>query len=393
MADAPPKLPPDGERLRRWRLVLGAPASDATGALGGRDLALDGVLSQLYDADQDRSGGLGASSPKVARWLGDIRTYFPQGVVQVMQKDALERLGLTRMLLEPELLAAVEPDVHLASTLLTLARSLPTRTRETARAVVRTVVREVERRLKAQLVQAVHGALHRAGRGQRPRNAADIDWDRTIRKNLAHWDVERRRLVPRRFESFGRRRARLRDVILAVDQSGSMASSVVYAGIFGAVLASLPALRTRVVAFDTEVADLSDLLADPVELLFGTQLGGGTDIDRALRYCDALVTRPTDTVMVLVTDLYEGGDAEAMLARAGSLVARGVTLVCLLALTDTGSPGYDHHNAAKLAALGVPTFACTPDHFAPLLAAALARQDLGRWAAGVGITAVRPHAR
>ncbi|TNF35052.1 MAG: VWA domain-containing protein [Deltaproteobacteria bacterium] len=384
-----PAPPGDDERLRRWRLVLGAPASEATVRLDARDLALDGVLGQLYDADQDRSGGLGGSSPKVARWLGDIRAYFPAGVVQVMQRDALERLGLTRMLLEPELLAAVEPDVHLAATLLTLSRSLPTRTRETAREVVRAVVRDVERRLKDRLVEAVQGALHRAGRGKRPRSAADIDWDRTIRKNLANWDGQRRRLVPARFEAFGRRQGRLKDVILAIDQSGSMAASVVYAGIFGAVLASLPALRTRVVAFDTEVVDLSDLLTDPVELLFGTQLGGGTDIDRALRYCDALVTRPADTVMVLVTDLFEGGDPDALVARARSLVARGVTLVCLLALTDTGAPGYDHRLASRMAAVGVPTFACTPDHFAPLLAAALARHDLARWAASVGIYAAR----
>jgi hypothetical protein len=380
----------DDERLRRWRLVLGGgpdDTADGTGTrLGPDDRRLDAALAALYDGgggegNGPRTGGLGGSAPQVARWLGDIRQYFPTSVVQVMQRDAVERLGLTQLLLEPELLAAVEPNVHLVGTLLSLKGVLPEQTKETARAVVRTVVTELERRLADRMRAAVTGALDRSARTRRPR-PADIDLARTIRANLRHFSPDLGTIVPERLVGHGRRRHSVqRDVILAVDQSGSMAESVVYAGLFGAVLASMPALRTRFVAFDTAVVDLSDELGDPVELLFGTQLGGGTDINRAIAYCQSLVTRPTETLLVLISDLYEGGVRAELLRRVGALVAAGVQVVALLALSDSGAPAYDRDNAAALAALGVPAFACTPELFPDLMAAAIRGEDLAQWAA------------
>ncbi|WP_033294338.1 VWA domain-containing protein [Amycolatopsis jejuensis] len=378
----------DPEGLRRWRLVLGGD-SDGTGhALSEEDRGVDGVLAALYDERTEtprgdrRSGGLGASAPRVARWLGDIRRYFPGSVVQVMQRDAVDRLGITRMLLEPELLSAVEPDVHLVGTLLSLNGVLPEETKETARTVVRKVVTELEERLAERTRAAVRGALDRAARTQRPRGA-DVDWDRTIRRNLRHYSPELGTVVPERLFGYGRREQSVkRDVILAVDQSGSMAESVVYSGVFGAALASMRALSTKFVAFDTAVADLTDHLDDPVDLLFGTQLGGGTDINRALAYCQGLVERPEKTLLVLISDLYEGGARDDLLRRAADLVASGVQVVTLLALSDSGSPFYDHENAAALSELGIPAFACTPDMFPDLMASALRREDLGRWSSG-----------
>ena len=376
------------ERLRRWRLVLGDAAREQFGdvVLSEADGAMDRALQALYDSD--RKGGLGASAPNVARWLGDIRTYFPSSVVHVMQKDALERLGLQQMLLEPEMLREVEPDVHLVANLLSLNRVIPERTRETARAVVRKVVDDLQKRLAEPVRRAVTGSLSRATRNRRPR-VAEIDWHRTIRANLHHYDPGTHTVVPETIIGHGRRRSSLRDVVLCIDQSGSMATSVVYSSVFGAVLASMRAVTTRMVVFDTAVVDLTDELHDPVDLLFGTQLGGGTDINRALAYCQTLVTRPAQTVFVLVTDLYEGGDADEMIRRAAALVASGVRMVCLLALSDAGAPVYDGRNAARLAALGVPTFACTPDLFPDLMAAALQKRDLGAWAAKAGIAVAR----
>jgi hypothetical protein len=367
------------ERMRRWRLILGG-ADDGTGtSLGGDDAHIDAALGALYDSDADQSSssqtgrqrgsGLAASAPRVARWLGDIRTFFPVSVVQVMQKDAIERLGLTRLLLEPEMLDAVEPDVHLVATLLSLSRVIPEQARESARAVVRTVATDLERRLAQRTRSAVAGALNRASRTSRPRRHADIDWDRTIRANLE-------RLI-----GYARKQqAVARDVIICLDQSGSMASSVVYAGVFGAVLASIRSLRTSVVAFDTSVVDLTDQLSDPVDVLFGTQIGGGTDINRAVAYCQQLITRPASTIFVLVSDLYEGGDRDEMLHRIGDMTAAGTQVIALLALSDDGAPSYDHDNAAALAGLGVPAFACTPDSFPDLMAAAIERRDIAEWA-------------
>lgn len=383
---------PEQERLRRWRLILGGGTadgicgsdSDTPGlegqgfSLSGTDHAIDQALGALYDGD--RQGGLGASSPKVARWLGDIRTYFPTSVVKVMQQDALERLQLRQMLLEPELLEAVEPDVHLVSNLLSLSGVMPGKTKETARIVVKRVVEDLIRKLENPTRQAVLGSLNRATRNRRPRHH-EIDWHRTIRANLKHYQPAYRTIIPETRIGFGRKRSALRNIILCVDQSGSMATSVVYAGIFSAVLASLPAVKTHLVVFDTAVVDLTELLQDPVEVLFGTQLGGGTDINQALAYCQSLIRQPQDTILVLISDLYEGGNPVEMRKRVSTLVASGVQLITLLALNDDGAPCYDHDNTQFMASLGIPAFACTPDRFPDLMAAAISRQDLKHWVA------------
>jgi len=389
------------ERMRRWRLALGSEAENSCGGLSSGDARMDAALAALYGGAPGviggtggktgrgttttaRSAGLGSSAPTVARWLGDIREFFPSTVVQLMQQDAIERLNLKQLLLEPELLESVEADVHLVGTLLSLNKLMPEETKETARTVVRKVVEELEAQLAQGFRAAVSGALNRAARTNRPR-PKDIDWNRTIRANLKNYQPEYRSVVPERLIGYARAaRTVKRDVVLAIDQSGSMAASVVYASLFGAVLASMRALKTSLVVFDTEVVDLTPELADPVDVLFGTQLGGGTDINRAIAYSQSLITRPADSIFVLISDLYEGGVRDEMLRRVAQMTAAGVQVVVLLALSDEGAPSYDRHNAAALAALGVPAFACTPDRFGPLMAAAIERRDLTPFAADAG---------
>ncbi|WP_149184970.1 VWA domain-containing protein [Streptomyces sp. TRM49041] len=375
----------DEERLRRWRMVLGGGAADGTGCtLAGTDAAMDGTLTALYGQEdggarrggRDRSAGLGGSAPSVARWLGDIRTYFPSSVVQVMQRDAIDRLGLSALLMEPEMLEAVEADVHLVGTLLSLHKAMPETTKETARAVVRKVVEDLEKRLATRTRATLTGALDRSTRISRPRHR-DIDWDRTIRANLKNYLPEYHTVVPERLIGYGRAsQAVKKEVVLCIDQSGSMAASVVYASVFGAVLASMRSIATRLVVFDTAIVDLTDQLDDPVDVLFGTQLGGGTDINRALAYCQSQITRPADTVVVLISDLYEGGIRNEMLKRVAAMKAAGVQFVALLALSDEGAPAYDREHAAALAALGAPAFACTPDLFPEVMAAALEKRPI-----------------
>lgn len=381
------------ERLRRWRLALGGEKEDA-GSLSERDQRLDRALAALYDTSGQTGGrgkgGLGASAPRVARWLGDIREFFPSSVVQVIQKDAFERLGLKQMLLEPEFLAAVEADVHLVADLVALRNVMPNKTKAIARTVIEKVVRELLAKLEKRTTETIRGAIRRGPRTNRPR-FADIDWDRTIRANLKHWQPDYATLAPERLVGRSRRaqRANLHRVVLCVDQSGSMATSVVYASIFSAVLASIPSLSTRLVAFDTVILDLSDQLADPVDVLFGVQLGGGTDINQALAYCERYIEEPHKTHLVLISDLFEGGDRTKLLERAQALVGSGVNVIALLALSDDGKPAYDPQNAAAFAAMGCPVFACTPDQFPDLMAAALRREDLTSWAADRDIALVR----
>ena len=380
----------EAERDRRWRLAIGA---DDEGGLSPEDVRLSRALGALYESGAKKGrGGLGASAPRVARWLGDIREYFPASVVQVIQKDAFERLNLKALLTDPEFLETLEADVHLVADLMSLRSAIPEKAKAAARVLVAKVVDELMARLQHKTMETLRGALNRQKRTRKPRYA-DIDWPRTIAANLRHYQPERRTIVPEALIGFARRsnkRADVDHVVMCVDQSGSMAPSVIYASIFSAVMASLPAIRTSLVCFDTAIVDLTDQLADPVDVLFGVQLGGGTDINGALGYCERLIEQPAKTHLVLVTDLFEGGNAPAMLARAAAIKQSGVNLIVLLALSDQGQPGYDANHAGLIAAMDCPVFACTPDQFPDLMAAALSRQDLGQWAAEREIAAVRP---
>ena len=381
------------ERERRWRLAIGAEDDDAT--LSETDKRLSVALSQLYGdgggtAKKGR-GGMGRSAPKVARWMGDIRESFPSSVVQIVQKDAFERLGLHQMLMEPEFLAVMEADVNLVADLLSLRSVMPEKTKETAREVIGKVVAELMERLERKTAEALRGAIDRSRRTSRPR-FSDIDWPRTITANLQHYQPDHRTIIPERLIGFMRHQRRIVDldeVVLCVDQSGSMASSVVYASIFAAVMASLPVVATKLICFDTTILDLTEELSDPVEVLFGIQLGGGTDINQAVAYCEEKIERPTKSHFILITDLYEGGDAKALLGRISRMVNLGVNVIVLLALTDSGRPSYDPNLAGTISAMGVPVFACTPDQFPDLMAHALRRDDIGTWAAAQDIKLVR----
>jgi hypothetical protein len=385
----------DPEQLRRWRLVLGRDVESELGAmqegsfqLDDEGLAIDEALAAIYDETEgegvlsSRGAGRGPSSPRLAKWLGDVRTFFREDVVSVIQQDAIERRGLTQLLFEPETLASVQPNVGLVGTLLALKNQIPERTKETARQLVRQVVDEVRKRLEEQVRQAVTGALNRRAHSPIP-NASSIDWKWTIGRNLKNFRPELGRLVPERVWFFSRaQRTKNWTVIVDMDQSGSMASSVVYGAIFGAIFASLPALETRVVVFDTQVVDLTEQCGDdPVDMLFGVQLGGGTDIEKSVAYCQQFVHDPARTLFFLITDLFEGGNEARLVRRLEEMVASGVRVMCLLALSDEGSPAYDDRLAKKLVALGIPCFACTPSLLPELLEGALRGQDLTSLAA------------
>ena len=371
------------DRIKKWRLILGKKADpDSMVLMEGDAKGIDKVLDALYDSD--KKGGLGKSSPNVNRWLGDIRKYFPTPVVQLMQKDALDRLGLDQMLLEPELLETIEPDVHLVGTLLSLNKILPQQSRETARMVVAKVVRELEKRLRSPLRQALEGSINRAAKNFRPKYN-EIDWPKTIHANLKHYQKDYKTIIPEKLIGYGKKGRHLKHIILLMDQSGSMATSVVYAGVFSCILAALKSVKTTLIAFDTEVVNLSEHLNDPVDLLFATQLGGGTDIQKAISYANTQIDSPTETILVLISDLFEGVPEESLLRKASTLKAAGVNFITLLALNDQGSPSYDKDIAAKFAGMGIPSFACTPDQFPGLMAAAVENKDLENWMAQEGI--------
>lgn len=378
--------PKNQQRQRRWRLLLGE--DSGLSPVTGNDLRIEQSLSALYGPDfhpeQQPGAGRGKSMPKAAQWLGEVKDLFPASAVAVIQQDAVKSLNFASLLQDPAFLDAVQPDIHLVAQLVMLQGYIPDKAKHNARRLVQQLVDELIRRFRAPTEQSLRGALNRAVRQRRPR-ANEINWNATIRANLKNYQPASNALIVETLIGHARKRRRSKKLVLCVDQSGSMAPSVIYSSIFAAVLSAMPTLETRLVLFDTAVVDMSEQLSDPVDVLFGIQLGGGTDIGKALRYCETLIDSPQETHLVLISDLCEGGSHPVLLQTAKRLIDNGVNLVTLLALSDQGKPWYDKQMAANFTALGSPAFACTPEFFPDLMAAALERKDLHQFASERGL--------
>lgn len=390
----------DKTSISRWRLILGQAAeqqlssygADGTAVLSEEEQIMDQALADIYDdtlgteggggaIDSSRGAGQGKSAPRLSKWLGDVRTFFPDDVVSIIQHDAMERKGWKQLLFEPEVLAHVKPDIQLVGTLLTLKNKIPEKTKDTARMLVQSLVDELVKRMEDDIRRAVTGALNRRQHSPLP-SLSGIDWKRTIQRNLKHYDRDRKTLIPEKFYFFDRaRRSNEWTVIVDIDQSGSMADSVIWASVISSIFASIPALNTRVVAFDTEVVDLTEQCAnDPVDMLFGIQLGGGTDINKSVAYCESFIEEPKKTLFILVSDLEEGGNRGALIRRMKDMREAGVRTMCLLALSDQGKPYYDERLAKILSRDGTPCFACTPTWLPELVEGALKGHDLAELA-------------
>lgn len=374
------------EQISRWRLILGAETEKSFSGMGGSPLSaeealMDGALAAIYGGPGESfgdggRGGNGPSSPHISKWLGDLRNLFDSEIVAVVQNDAIERKGLKQLLLEPELLEGLEPDMNMASTLLMLKDQIPKKSKESARAFIRKIVEQVNRMLESDVRRAVTAALNRRAHSPLP-SAAAIDFAGTIRQNLKNYNPALKAIIPERVLFFDRAsRVNRWNIILDIDQSGSMGQSIIYSSIMACILASMQAVQTNVVAFDTEIMDLTPLCEDPVDLLFGFQMGGGTDIAKSIAYCQTLVESPTKTLFFLISDLEEGGNRAGLLRRLEEMKDDGVTVIVLLAIADGGRPYYDTVTAGRIAAMGIPCFACTPEVLPVLLERALKGQSL-----------------
>lgn len=395
---------PEPNQISRWRLILGQSAEPQLEGyspggsiqLSEEEMIMDRALAAIYDntdggaeagsaAAGQRAAGQGKSAPRLAQWLGDVRSFFPEDVVSIIQNDAMERKGWKQLLFEPEVLATVKPDIQLVGTLLSLKGKIPEKTKDTARLLVKAVVDELVQRLQEDIRRAVTGALNRRQHTPLP-SLSGIDWKRTIQRNLKNYDADRKQIVPERFYYFDRaRRSKEWTVIVDIDQSGSMAESVIWASVIGSIFASIPSLDTRVVVFDTEVVDLTEQCAnDPVDMLFGIQLGGGTDIHKSVAYCEQFIEEPKKTLFIIISDLYEGGNQAGLIRRMRELREAGVKTMCLLALSDEGKPFYDEQVAKLLSRDGTPCFACTPALLPQLVEGALKGHDLAELAKRLG---------
>jgi len=369
----------DAEMLRRWRLILGRYAArpgEAT-TMHPRDQQIDQALDYLYGREyQGRgllrapgSGGtLDASAIQAVDWLQRTRTLFPQEVFERIQQHAMEKYQMTELLKDPDVLRSMEPNQALARALLGMRGRLGADMRDAVREVIRKVVEDITRRLRPQFVNALTGRRNRFRRSHIP-SAQNFDWRATIAANLRHYDVASKRLVIERPVFNARVKRNLPwDVILCVDQSGSMLDSVMYSAVVAGILSSLPTVNVRLVVFDTNVVDLTHMATDPVQVLLTVQLGGGTDIGRAMQYCETLVRTPQRTVVALISDFEEGTLPGPLLASVQRLTEARVKVLGLAALDDSARPVYDQRMAQRLAGRGAEVAALTPSHFAEWLA-------------------------
>jgi Mg-chelatase subunit ChlD len=368
--------------LARWRLVLGHYAKDQINV--GMSLeqqrienALDFLYSREYqgrgvrdeqDRNTPRSGGLDPTQLTVPRWLSEVRELFPKETVAVIEKHALDRYGLTELVTDPEILRRLEPNFELLKMLLTFRGHLQGEVLNEARRIIRNVVEEIKQRLAAEVRRAFSGRRNRF-RHSNVKIAQNLDWRGTIRKNLKNFDARRRQMVVDRVLFFSRIQRRLPwRIILCVDQSGSMAGSVIYSAVMAGILSNLPLIDVKLVVFDTSIVDLSDRIDDPVETLLSVQLGGGTNIGQAMRYCEQLMEDPHRTIVVLISDFCEGAGPGPLLLSCRRFREAGARLLGLAALDENANPSYDVHMAERLAETGMDIAALTPKHFAEWLA-------------------------
>lgn len=382
------------DRLRRWRLILGSEAQKRMEGMGDgpdlsqEDLMMDTALDAIYNRDMKfgfgGGAGKGASSPQISRWLGDVRTLFDKDIVKIIQSDAMERCGLKQLIFEPELLENIEPDVHMASMILTLKDQIPKQSKENAREFIRKIVEQINALLETDLKRAVTASINRKLHSPIP-SASALDFQTTIRKGIKDYNTKLKKIIPQKYYFFERSAttaANKYTVILDIDQSGSMGESVIYSSIMSCILASMSAIKTKVVAFDTNIVDLSEKCEDPIDLLFGFTLGGGTDIEKSIKYCTKYIENPKKTIFFLISDLEEGGNRAGLLRRLTQMKEDGVIVICLLAISDSGKPYYDANMAQRIANNGIPCFAAAPQMLPRLLEKAMKNEDMSEFATG-----------
>ncbi len=370
------------ETLSRWRLVLGKYAENRLpgllGGVGGRmDQALDYLYSREYAErgvrqEKGRGGTLDPSQLTVPKWLNEVRKLFPQETIERIEKHALERYEMTDLLNDPQVLRDLEPNMDLLKSLLSFRGHIKGEVLHEVRRIIREVVNELRRKLQQEVHQALLGRLNRFRRSPM-KIARNLDWRGTIRENLKHYDPETGKLMIHDVRFFSRVERRLRwDLILCIDQSGSMVDSVIHSAVMAGILTGLPLIEVKLIVFDTAIVDLSEHVDDPVEVLMNVQLGGGTDIGKALDYCATLVRNPRRTILILLSDFEEGASPKRLLGACRRLREAGVILLGLAALDEQAAPFYDRRMAEQLAGCGMDIAALTPRRLAEWLSEKMA---------------------
>ena len=362
----------DASNLNKWRLILGKYSDNQIGfkeeASSLNYMDMDELLDYLYSREygeedgvrRERNGSLDPSNLTVPSWITKIREVFPKETVEILEKHALDKYELTELLTDKEVLEKLEPNKELLKNILQMKHLMKGEILETAKQIVKKVADDITKKLESDVKKAIVGRVNK-NKSSLIKSSRNIDYKRTIKTNLKNFDTEENRLVVDKVYFNDRvKKYNPWNVIIAVDESGSMLDSVIHSAIMAGIFSKLPMLKTNLVIFDTEVVDLSGYIDEPVETLMSVQLGGGTNITKALQYCETLIENPHKTMVILVTDLYEGYGYGNMYATAKSIIESGAKLIVLTALDMEATPIYDKNAAQKMASLGAEVGAMTP---------------------------------
>jgi hypothetical protein len=352
----------NSERKRRWRLILGQGKEDYEGEekLGGEDQTRDAALNFVYG-----EGGRGGKLRKTKTWLKDIRKVFNRSTVAFLQKKAMDKYQWSHLLLEKEFLEEVVADMDLLAEILQLTALMDDDQKVIARRLVADVVKQIEEQLRFPMLLSMRRGLRQ--KVKTGRNQPDIHWHKTIQANLRHYQPEHKTIIPEIWKGYKRTTPALKHIWIVIDQSASMSESVIYSSIIGSIMASVSSISTKVILFDSDVADISNHIQDPVDVLMGAQLGGGTEIGKALTYVHDHLVKPRDTLMFLISDLEDTGDQDLTRMRFRQMVQAGVQCYNILAMTDKGHPNYEKAFADELLNLGIPYGYCSPSDFPELV--------------------------
>ena len=361
-------------RIRKWRLILGKSQKEGDlKDLNTEDQEIDNAVGALYQPDL--YGDLQGRNPKVQRWLADIKEHFPDDQVVIMQKDALERLDLIQLLKEKELIDNLVPDINLASNIISMKHLIPDDVKSAARAVIEKIASRFSKEIGFSLVEKTRGALNYSVRTRKPK-FREINWTQTIKANLKNYQEDIDAVVLKQLLGNKPKGKSLDRIYLLVDQSYSMTGSLIYAGLAAGILSRLPALKVHLILFSNEIVDVTDQLEDPVELLFGIQLGGGTDIHKAAAYTNKCIDQPEKSVLIMISDLFEGGSEDGALAELLDMHNKGVKVVCIPSLSDENKPSFDKKFAQRIRNVDIPVFNCSPARIPDLFNTLLRNGDL-----------------
>ena len=331
---------------------------------------MDETLDLVYGGTQNqrRTAGLGPSNLSIPDWIENVKELFPTDTKEVLEKDLIERSDIRDIIANPELFEKVESSLEMVKTIISLKNMLPNEVKDIARNVVRKVVENLKDKFKDGVEKHIIGAIKRDMHTP-IKVFRNIDWKDSIRRNLKHYDPTLKKLImaePRFY--CAEKKKKPWQIVVLIDESGSMTNSIIYSVVIASIFATLPAVHTNLIIFDTQVVDLSDKVDDPVEVLMTVQLGGGTNIARAVQYAQSLIKNPKKTIMVIISDFYEGGGYDRLTDTLKKVLEGQTKILGIAALDYNNEPMFDRNYAKFMNTLGIDVLASTPNKLPEIIA-------------------------